>query len=126
MPVALVLGWRLAPRVGQAGVVGLVMWMGVSAALLGVIAVVTPLAPGEVLAGDVLQGVLGWLPFAVIGLAYAFPVLALTMLAAAVWYLWMRALMSAGWPAGRHGAHVAETRMRAGVSRGRASNVPVR
>jgi hypothetical protein len=102
------------------------MWMGVSAALLGVIAVVTPLAAGEVLAGDVLQGVLGWLPFAVIGLAYAFPVLALTMLAAAVWYLWMRALMSAGWPAGRHGAHVAETRMRAGVSRGRASNVPVR
>jgi hypothetical protein len=105
LPVGAWLGWRLARRIGTVGGLGLVLWMGVSAAYLGVVVVVTFFAVGNVLAtGDLAGAVLGWLALVLIGVVYAVPVLPITIIAAAAWYATMRLLIGLGWGrAGRLG-----------------------
>jgi hypothetical protein len=97
-PVAIVLGWRFAPRLAESDGFRLIAWMGTSAMLLGLLEVLVVVVAGGLSAGPV---VLFIALYAVgFGLAFGLVVLPFTIACAAVWYAAF--LLIERWVAGGH------------------------
>jgi hypothetical protein len=82
-PVAIVLGWRFAPRVEGSHAFGLIAWMGTSAMLLGLLEVLAIVVGSGISAGPVILFIAFYA--AAFGLIFGLVVTPFTIGCAAVW-----------------------------------------